>query len=457
MQEGKVCPQCSFSNIGSARYCGNCQFLFDWVRICSRCGTRVHGASFCFRCGQAFSPQFTFPASSDPYYRQFPGPFVAIAEIPSSPSWWRMPVYFLLFCIFGLTITSTFISLPFLFLLEGLGFRDGSLELVFSMVVSTVNLFLIFFALKKFRPFQNFFKFTKSSSIEMSRERSTSSNLGKLFLVLLMFSGLNLILLLIDYLILIGNFPINSGYDVYQSEESMYIFLITIVVFAPVNEEILFRQFFHLGLLRANVQEWIQYVLQGLVFTWAHLLPDVLAQSAPAFIVSHSLFVFVFAICATWLRKRTMSIVPPILFHAIMNGSGYLIDIISSFFLGGLSLRELILVWIMVFFILGIFLNIGAVLFSLWKPGLPASLASARFDRSSSFFVIGALVFTIVSAVAQYLFLLVPDSTNNFLLVFLTSIGVLMISSILYIYWGNKVIDSPWIDAYEGRKVNRRN
>jgi membrane protease YdiL (CAAX protease family) len=86
---------------------------------------------------------------------------------------------------------------------------------------------------------------------------------------------------------------------------------ITLVVLAPIGEEILFRGYMY-GALKERTQKWMAAIVTSLVFGAAHLqFGDLLWMAA--------LDTFILSLALIYLREKTNSLWPSILLHMIKN------------------------------------------------------------------------------------------------------------------------------------------
>jgi membrane protease YdiL (CAAX protease family) len=90
--------------------------------------------------------------------------------------------------------------------------------------------------------------------------------------------------------------------------------LLTIVVVAPIGEEILFRGFLFRGWCRSSADAWFAIVATAALWAIIHVQYDVLVLGQ----------VFGFGLLLGWLRWRTGSTVSTILLHALLNGAAAL-------------------------------------------------------------------------------------------------------------------------------------
>jgi len=90
------------------------------------------------------------------------------------------------------------------------------------------------------------------------------------------------------------------------------------VFFSPIVEEALFRGFIQYK-LEERYSFWTSNLIQAILFTLIHLPNWLWVNSFTPQVVNLAVAVFIFAIFAGWVRRKSASIYPPIVVHILNN------------------------------------------------------------------------------------------------------------------------------------------
>lgn len=459
-----VCLYCQHEIEFGYTFCSNCGKSLS-LKICPRCSFTVPiQAQFCVNCGFNLSStnqspirnlqtpviqQQSFYPTQVPYYYR-----------PPQPKWWKLPAFFIIFCIFGLVLVTNVTSAIFLVLFV----NGNSLSTVVAsnyeiMAIDILELLFILFALKFFKGFHFFFKKpndldqsnSNSPVLQIPNKLSMKKNIIRALMFIILFMSIILLIEDIDTPLIqfLQNFfhsgPTISPYSTSNNNLVSYFFLISFVdcIFAPIVEEIIFRGILQQALDRSGTSDFSHYIIQGIIFSLAHLAGDITNGGSIDFIITHMIFTFVFAICATFLRKKFNSLIPSILLHSLNNS----ISDFSGFFTPQFfTLNQLQIISILFYILPVTFIIIILALFFLfdgWKFHIPLTLSQ---DKNNDF-TIRIILMAIVIDFLQFTFILIPGgATISFLL------GLIVFDLILFIFWGYKVFDIPWKQVVEVSK-----
>lgn len=115
-----------------------------------------------------------------------------------------------------------------------------------------------------------------------------------------------------------------TGFEEISQQYELILAFLTLVVIAPVAEEILFRGYL-LGKLRNHAPTWVAILVSSALFGLVH------------FNASVSIDTFVLGIVLAWMRIKTGSLWPAILIHMIKNGLAFYLLFINPTFLSTLG------------------------------------------------------------------------------------------------------------------------
>ena len=456
----RTCQFCKNENPEEFLFCSNCGSSLSY-KVCTNCySTNPMNAKFCFNCGGSFAEKSQLPYRSNQTqytYVQpiYPPPYnYTYTHYYQKPKWWNLPVFFVIFCIFGLIILASLITLfsAVLFGMTGVSFQD---QIYLDMATKIVQLAFIVFALKYFRGFHFFFSKNnsqKDNSQDVTDEPRQEEQIKKkmniitkfLFILLFVF-----ILLVIDlYTDVIISFlreffkfgSTTSSYSFLDTNFSQYFLLITfwVVIFAPIHEEILFRGILQQALDKSSTSDFSHYIIQGLTFAFMHLAGDILNGGSIDFVMLHMISTFTFAVASTYLRKKFNSLIPSILLHSFSNGLSLSFTFLTTsyFTTDQLNLITILIYILPIFFIIGILIIF--YLLGHWKLKKPLSLTQ---DKSKNF-IFRILVLAGIFNIFQYGFILVPSLQSQFAYIIVFAI----ISLLMFILWGSRVKDLAWND-----------
>jgi membrane protease YdiL (CAAX protease family) len=98
------------------------------------------------------------------------------------------------------------------------------------------------------------------------------------------------------------------------------VVLVLAAVTGPFTEELFFRGFLF-GLYRRRQPLWLAYIVAGLLFAGAHVMPN---RMNPAQMAGLATGIFVLGTLLAWTYQRTGSLYPGMLAHAVNNATGLL-------------------------------------------------------------------------------------------------------------------------------------
>ena len=207
-------------------------------------------------------------------------------------------VFRIILCI--IVITSMF-YLPACFniILKYIGINNDNLSSIISLAV-----YLFVIAFVYFQELKNEFKVFK-------RDFKNCVDTGLKYWLLGFFIMIvsNLI---INYLIMGGNIAANEEMNRQAILENPLLYTImTIGVFAPFIEEILFRK----STDKIFKKEIYYYVLSGVLFGFAHVMADLSSVLNLLYIIPYGALGYVFAL----MDKKTNTIFTSIMFHSLHN------------------------------------------------------------------------------------------------------------------------------------------
>lgn len=433
----QYCVSCGSSLI--YKNCANCRFTVPIdSRFCPNCGIDIQNTNVIpYRNILSYIPPQPayYPSYTYNYYYQ-------------KPKWWNLPVFFMIFGIFGLLMLS---SMAVVIIVASIGLTTFTFPetIYLDMATKLFQLLLIFIAIKYFRGLKTFFTKRTTDKTNSSEQDTVTTSLPvkpkvftkALFVLLFVFIILvvdlytSLIVTVLQGFLHTGN--TSSAYSFLDNNINQYFLLIVfwVVIFAPIHEEILFRGILQQGLDRSVTSNFSHYIIQGVTFAFMHLAGDVLMGGSFDFVILHMISTFTFAICSTYLRKKFHSLLPSIFLHALSNGLSLSFDFISTpyFTADQVNLISNLIYIIPILLILAIL----GLLFLLhqWKPKKPESLQEIKNIN----FIFKALIIALIFNVSQYFYIVLPTS-QQFIFIILVTIASLAI----FIYWGKKIRDIPW-------------
>lgn len=454
--EKRVCQYCQHENESNYEFCSNCGQSLSH-KPCPRCSATLPiQAKFCVKCGLDFLLTNQIPVVNlhSPTYQQqsFYPAHIPHRSHPPEPRWWKLPAFFMVYAIFGLTLVTTLAgAILVFFLLNGASLSSVVASNYDIMAIDISELLFILFALKFFKGFHSFFK--NQSELNQSPSNDTVFKIPnklpmkgviiRVILFILLFMSVILLIENIDTPIFqfLQNFfhlgPSNSPYALDNAHLQNYFFLIIFAdcIFAPIMEEFIFRGLLQQALDKSGTSDFSHYLIQGTIFSLAHLAGDIGNGGSVDFIITHMIFTFVFAIFATFLRKKFNSLIPGILLHSLNNSIADFSVFLTPQFIPSNQLEIIsillnILPVVFIIIILAIFF-----LFDGWRLHIPITLLQ---DKNNDF-TIRIILVALVTDVLQNVFTINPE---GILVLFL--LGTMVLSVILFIVWGKNVIDISW-------------
>lgn len=207
-------------------------------------------------------------------------------------------VFRIILCI--IVITSMF-YLPACFntILKYIGINNGNLSSIISLAV-----YLFVIAFVYFQELKNEFKIFKK---DFKNCVDTGLKYWLLGFFIMIVSNL-----IINYLIMGGNIAANEEMNRQAILENPLLYTImTIGVFAPFIEEILFRK----STDKIFKKEIYYYVLSGVLFGFAHVMADLSSVLNLLYIIPYGALGYVFAL----MDKKTNTTFTSIMFHSLHN------------------------------------------------------------------------------------------------------------------------------------------
>ncbi|MHA2363585.1 MAG: CPBP family glutamic-type intramembrane protease [Candidatus Hodarchaeales archaeon] len=487
-----LCPQCHELIPEQVKFCPKCGFHRDNKITCPNCNSITPQGKFCGICGaplkqelpihpptinqpQPHFPEYNTPIHSQYQYPPYPRYYPRVIKY-EEPAWWKMPVFFIILGVFGLTIFTQFIVLFLaVFFLEDL---EAPLTLlILEMSVRLLGLFLIAFAVNHFLGFRNFWDSSTSDDISVNESQKSinngiNSNDGKItdvannqhpkFSIIQIFSifiiltaGFYLYEQIAFYIMLILkdifsiSQPIASPYTQFDESGDVYIaFLFMITFFAPFHEEMLYRGYLQQALERSETADWTHYLIQGIAFSFAHLPGDILGEASIDFIILHMINAGLFGIAATWLKKKYKSVIYPMILHGLTNGTSAMLSLIVRILPDNTNfdILEIVLFLVAIFLIL-VFSMLLKIVYN-WRITRPLALKNKNVKSSSSWnFISRILLLMVIFSSLQY-GLLFLDETIQMDIGLVYFLGLTIATGLLFYIWGKKVVDVKWLDFY---------
>ncbi|OLS21540.1 MAG: hypothetical protein HeimC3_35240 [Candidatus Heimdallarchaeota archaeon LC_3] len=479
--ESKYCPFCGQTVIKHA-YCPKCNTIIaSNFTICNNCGYELvekipcptcqellpRNAVYCAFCGNRtkslgsypaianFSPQlegyYSINQSQMNYYPTLPSK-------PRKPGVLKLPIFFFIFCIFGTELAFSF----FITIIYGIVTLNPEvtteITLILTIIVRLSQIILIYIIIsnyksfEKFRPFQ--IKSSKKDESEVNFEKKTDNfkrdsqfSLSIIInfiivLTLLIYISETIFVYIIDFLkdtFSITNPTISPYTDYFASDSTIFLFTILAIIIAPIVEEVLFRGYLQHAFDKSEIPDWSQYFLQAFLFAFAHFLPDLVENSSWDFILIHMLSTGLFAITATWLRKKFGSVTYPILLHALSNSISTGLVVFSQYLPNNTDFVILDIVLVLISILIAIFLYIFLKRGNHWKISVPYSLKT--FKQNKGDIVNRIILLTLISSVI-FNILQVYVVILEFNQAFIYIVVVSLVSSFLYFIWPKYIVDS---------------
>lgn len=459
----KICFYCQKENPSNYSFCSYCGHSL-MTKICSNCFKKTPvGVVFCPYCGTKIGsktnelhvnsqPQINnqspYQGAAPPYYGP---PYFAPYLRPREPHWYQLPVFYITFCIFGLLLVSQFVStiIGYLF---GLNLLNPTVKdlIYLDILIKLFQLSLIIIAIKGFNGLKSFFSKqevepTDEVDLDIKKKTNRPNILIAVIFVILFLCIILVSNSFVDFIIsyIKAFFHITtdtkSGYDFIDSSIQIDFVLIAfwLALFAPIHEEILFRGIFQQALDKSGTSDLSHYLIQGVTFALLHLAGDVLNGGTWDFVAPHMIFTFLFAVLATYLRKKFNSLLPSMVLHSLNNGLSVLSIFITANYFTADQLNLISNLFYVGPIILILVILIVLYVTHQWKISKPLSLKQKNNYKKFIFMV---LVIAVVCNFFNYAFILFPrlESQSTFLLISVVA------SVVVFIIWGKNVNDITW-------------
>ena len=471
-KSSKICLFCKKENPLDFIFCTNCGNNLDRI-MCYNCYARIPITStFCAYCGvnlkehdplpitnANLSPNYsifhipqnlpafqTYNPYNPPYYPPYNYPPYGFYNNRSPPRWWNLPIFFIIYCMFGLLILSVMVTA---FISAFLGMTQIGIQesIYLDMATKIFQLLLIVFAIKFFKGLRPFLSKRENISpngpkLDVKLQHSPNRVVKLFFLLFFVFFLLAIDLytsLIVEFFKgFFGSQASASPYDfIYNSiGNDFFLIFFWVAIFAPLHEEILFRGILQQGLDVSGTSEDSHYIIQGTTFEYLHLGGDILEGGKVDVNIIHLISTFLFAISATYLRMKFKSLIYPILLHSISNGLSIAFNFLTTDYFTVSQLNFITNAIYILPIIVMILIPVIFYIFSVWKPKRPSSLKEAKFSDFIGLILLLALILNII----QYAFLFMHPIQTQFIYILVLTIS----SLIVFILWGQKVSDITW-------------
>ncbi|MHA1983047.1 MAG: CPBP family glutamic-type intramembrane protease [Candidatus Hodarchaeales archaeon] len=449
----QFCPFCGFeADIPTSNICPNCHKPVQKNTVyCQFCGINTKN----FRFGE-YPPQVSEQNLTGDF-QQIPAHPVQLYRKPKKPGIFKLPLFYLIFCIFGIELALEFFVVLLYALISTSPEIPLEITLILSNIIRFLQVFVIYFIISRKSNFKNFRPFQSKSNLESNSNTirnpvrySIKTTLLTIPLIIsLVYLANTLAIILIDYLKSLFNVSSNyfSPYSEFgQSDIVIIIFTITAIFIAPVLEEILFRGYLHHSFVKAGLSDWSQYFLQAFLFAFLHLFPDIIGNGSIDFILLHMFSTATLAIGATWLRKKYDSVTYSILLHAAWNSLSVILSYLSQIFPSEADLLLIEAILLVCFIIISAISFIFLKLTKEWKLSIPVAIKNFRNDSDNLLYriVILSVCLAIISSLLQFLPFLPffsSISLDEFQL-FFYMISISVISTIFLFVWPNYLYDT---------------
>ncbi|MHA1989336.1 MAG: CPBP family glutamic-type intramembrane protease [Candidatus Hodarchaeales archaeon] len=459
----KVCGNCFKRLPNIAQFCPFCGFEADTPasKICPNCHKPVRQDTvFCQFCGvNTKTPVTDLPP--------IPAHYTQLYKKPKKPGIFKLPLFYIIFCIFGIELALEF----FVVLLYALISTSPEIQLEITLILSNIirflQVFIIYFIISRNSNFKNFRPFKSNSNLESDsnkirnpvRYSIKTTVLTVPLIISLVYLTNTLAIILIDYLKSLFNIssPYFSPYSEFgQSDIVIIIFSITAIFIAPILEEILFRGFLQYSFVKAGLSDWSQYFLQAFLFSFLHLFPDIIGNGSIDFIMLHMFSTATLAIGATWLRKKYDSVTYSILLHGGWNSLSVILSYLSQIIPSEADLLLIEAVLLGIFVIISVLSIIFLKLTKEWKLGIPYALKNFKNDSDNLLFkiVIFSVCLAVISNILQFLPFLPFFSliTLDEFQLFFYMISISVISAFFLFFWPNYVYDTTLAEIKEEKQ-----
>jgi membrane protease YdiL (CAAX protease family) len=441
----------------------------DQTSNCYNCFKSIPSiAVFCPFCGIQIAESVQQDTGQPTYssFESYKKYFIDANKKPEKPGLLKLPLFFIIFCIFGLELLLEFLVILFYILIIPTQEITNEVSLVLSNIIRILQVAVLFYFITRNRHMVNFRPFDNSKSSETSTLRynnsviySIKTSVLTISLIISLVFLLNLVSVYVIDLIK-SLFNINTAYNSPYSSFSetdalLIIFAISAIFFAPILEEVLFRGFLHYSFAKANLSDWSQYFLQAFLFAFLHLLPDIIGNASLDFIILHMISTSTLAIGATWLRKKYDSVTYSILLHMAWNSFSTILSFIPELvqsesdliFFDNLLIGSFIIVSLLAIFFLKITKE--------WSFGTPQAIKSFKTDKDSILYkvVILTIFFAVFFNILQFLPIFLEDYDFNEMQIVIYILSVSIISGFLLFIWSRRLYDAT---IFEILKKNNR-
>lgn len=479
LDKKRYCYNCSRYIPLNSKYCPYCGTVLFPLKYCPQCGSKIISGNFCRICGfkisklllaaNYYTPMSNSYQISNPMNIYLPFQYF---NKPPEPKWWKSPVFFISMCISGLGPAAYIIALFILAFFPIFTFNYDEIYFITYTLGGFLATFLLILAIFNFSGFQSFWKSTPETDSQPYPQNTSDSSLNtsqkiniRMFIPKLSFKTFLWAIFFIIFFVLFSNViedfifriitdfkalirdstPTTSSYDVYyQSTEFFLLFAFIGVIFAPIHEELLFRGFLQQSLYKAEIPVWSQYTIQAIAFAYLHLLGDIFGGGSWDFIVLHMISVGIFALCATWLKRRYKTVILPMIFHSLSNAIGIFLPYINSYFPLNVNNDTYDLILTFTFLVISLFLLVLFIYFKQIKLARPKIHPATTKNWSMINFIFRFLVIFVFFDVSQLIFVVFESLGLNPFLLLASIIGYVVFMLGLYYLWGKKIIDKPW-------------
>lgn len=275
--------------------------------VCGACAARIGYRYYCPECCRQAAPYRVPPAA--PYVVPPPPP-VVLGERDTRwmrADWGLLEVFIALFIVFGFY---SLVSLALLLATDNpLFYNTLSYGLVFCPLI----------ALSAWAILRRHQRGVRELGLKLDNPGRTllAGGVGSLAAMVASYGALGIILLL--FYLIAGRAPGVTETEAVRSVSGLEVFLVvfTVVVLAPVFEELFFRGLLYPA-LRNRIGPKAAVVLDGFIFGVLHF--------QPLFTIS----LILVGIILAYLYERTESLVAPMLAHALYNGIVILITLLMG-------------------------------------------------------------------------------------------------------------------------------
>ncbi|MHA2294570.1 MAG: CPBP family glutamic-type intramembrane protease [Candidatus Hodarchaeales archaeon] len=454
-QQIRYCHECGVKNIGSKNFCVYCgAMLGSFQKYCTACGAIIHLQKYCETCGTPIefnvqNTSYTGTRTIVPREAYYP------YRRERRPAWWKIPSFHTLMAIFGLILAlEILLTLPLLFFVTD--YENYLIEVLLLIGSRLAQLAIIAKVLRNFKGYKNFSKPVMENN-DLSNENKKT--LGESFPILkkkpgemigfiivlviglfLIDTVLSVIIELVKIFLGTDSHVVSPYGEISGTWDVFFIFSLIAVFFAPFHEELLFRGYLQKALDRSGTPDWIHYVIQAVGFALLHLPGDIAAGSTWDFIFLHMIGTGVFALAATWLRKKYDSVLPSMVIHGVSNGLYTAIVLITRILPPDTDFFAFDLLVFFVVVITGFLVMLLLYLSRTWKPSVPRSFKDITMDMKNFTFLFAMVgTMAIIELVQGFIIFILNVSI-------LVLLGYSIIVIIVFIIWADQIIDKKWTE-----------